>query len=148
MVLARSIFVFLTILSGLVLIILLVYLPETLRRIAGNGTLRLSGVYQPLIRRIVKEAEYMEDPGGKPEVPKVTFKTFTAPIKLLVQKDIMALLVSGGMVYTIWSMIVASTTGIFQDRFGLNELMLGLVFVPNGKSQNTRVMRQYFSISV
>lgn len=89
----------------------------------------------------------MEDPGEKPEVPKVTFKTFTAPIKLLAQKDIMALLVSGGMVYTIWSMVVASTTGIFQDRFGLNELMLGLVFLPNGKSKDTRVMRQYFGLS-
>lgn len=74
----------------------------------------------------------MEDPGEKPEVPKVTVKTFAAPIKLLLQKDIIALLVSGGMVYTIWSMVVASTTGIFQDRFGLNELMLGLAFLPNG----------------
>lgn len=112
---------------------LLVYLPETLRRIAGNGTLRLSGVYQPLIRRLIKEPEYMEDPGEKPEVPKVTFKTFTAPLKLLAQKDIITLLFSGGMVYTIWSMVVASTTGIFQDRFRLNELMLGLVFLPNGE---------------
>ena len=112
---------------------LLIYLPETLRRIAGNGTLRLSGIYQPLIRRITKEPEYMEDPGEKPEVQKVTFNTFAAPIKLLAQKDIMALLVSGGMVYTIWSMVVASTTGIFQQRFGLNELMLGLIFLPNGK---------------
>lgn len=132
-----SIFVFLTILSGLVLAMLLIYLPETLRRIAGNGTLRLSGVYQPFIRRLTKEPEYMEDPGEKPEVPKVTFKTFAGPIKLLVQKDIIALLVSGGMVYTIWSMVVASTTGIFKDRFSLNELTLGLVFLPNGESSNS-----------
>lgn len=75
----------------------------------------------------------MEDPGEKPEVPKVTFKTFAAPVKLLAEKDIIALLVSGGMVYTIWSMVVASTTGIFQDRFGLNELLLGLAFLPNGE---------------
>ncbi|KAL2272419.1 hypothetical protein FJTKL_06586 [Diaporthe vaccinii] len=128
----RSIFIFLTILSSLVIIMLLIYLPETLRRIAGNGTLRLSGIYQPFIRRLMKEPDYMEDPGEKPEVPKVTFKTFTAPVKLLAEKDIIALLVSGGMVYTIWSMVVASTTGIFQDRFGLNELMLGLAFLPNG----------------
>ncbi|KAL1878186.1 hypothetical protein Daus18300_002103 [Diaporthe australafricana] len=128
----RSIFVFLTILSSLVLIMLLIYLPETLRRIAGNGTLRLTGVYQPLIRRVTKDPEYMEDPGEKPEVPKVTLKTFAAPLKLLAQKDILAILVSGGMVYTVWSMVVASTTGIFKDRFGLNELELGLVFLPNG----------------
>ncbi|KAJ0120147.1 hypothetical protein J7T55_001002 [Diaporthe amygdali] len=128
----RSIFVFLTILSGLVLIMLLIYLPETLRTIAGNGSLRLSGVYQPLIRRILKEPKYMEDPGEKPEVEKVTLKTFIAPLKLLAQKDILALLVSGGMVYTIWSMVVASTTGIFKERFVLNELMLGLAFLPNG----------------
>lgn len=75
----------------------------------------------------------MEDPGEKPEVPKVTFKTFASPVKLLAEKDIIALLVSGGMVYTIWSMVVASTTGIFQDRFGLNELLLGLAFLPNGE---------------
>lgn len=75
----------------------------------------------------------MEDPGEKPEVEKVTLKTFIAPLKLLAQKDILALLVSGGMVYTIWSMVVASTTGIFKERFVLNELMLGLAFLPNGE---------------
>ncbi|KAG8168639.1 hypothetical protein KVR01_001388 [Diaporthe batatas] len=128
----RSIFVFLAILSGLGLIMLLVYLPETLRRIAGNGTLRLSGVYQPFIRRLTKEPEYMEDAGEKPDISKVTFNTFASPIKLLAEKDIIALLVMGGMVYTVWSMVVASTTGIFKDRFNLNELMLGLVFLPNG----------------
>ena len=80
----------------------------------------------------MKDPECMEDPGYKPEIRKVTFRTFAAPVKLLVEKDIIALLSSGGMVYTIWSMVVASTTGIFEDRFGLNELMLGLVFLPNG----------------
>lgn len=59
-------------------------------------------------------------------------QTFIAPLKLLIEKDILASLVFGGAVYTVWSMVVASTTGLFKEHFQLDELKLGLVFFPNG----------------
>lgn len=112
---------------------LYVYLPETLRSVAGNGTLKLTGIYQPLIRKVTKEPDYMEEPGERPpDREKVTGRTFIEPLKLLAERDILATLVFGGLVYTTWSMVTAATTGLFKDRFGLNETLIGLAFLPNG----------------
>lgn len=128
----RSIFIFLVVISSLTTIMIIVLLPETLRSIAGNGSLRLSGIYQPLIERFRKEPPYMEDSDDSVVRKKVTFMTFIEPLKLLTEKDILLNLVFGGVVYAIWSMVTSSTTGLFKSRFGLNELLLGLAFLPNG----------------
>jgi len=128
----RSIFIFLVILSSLVIIMIVVFLPETLRSIAGNGSVRLTGIYQPLVARFLKEPDSMQELDGTVQRKKVTPMTFIEPLKLLGEKDILLNLLFGGVVYAIWSMVTASTTGLFKSRFGLNELLLGLAFLPNG----------------
>lgn len=57
----RPIFVFLLILSGFALTVIVVFLPETMRTIAGDGSLRLGGIYQPLIYKLKGEPRYMRD---------------------------------------------------------------------------------------
>ena len=74
----------------------------------------------------------MEDADEMMPTPKVTLQTFVEPLKLLAEKDILVSLLFGGVVYTVWSIVVASTTRLFKERFGLSELTLGLVFLPNG----------------
>ncbi|KAH8122965.1 hypothetical protein ACSS6W_002139 [Trichoderma asperelloides] len=128
----RSIFIFLVILSSLVIIMVILFLPETLRSIAGNGSLRLTGIYKPLVARFTVEPPYMQDPDETVQRKKVTVITFIEPLRLLVEKDIVLNLLFGGVVYAIWSMVTSSTTGLFKSRFGLNELLLGLAFLPNG----------------
>ncbi|KAF6825837.1 major facilitator superfamily transporter [Colletotrichum plurivorum] len=128
----RSIFVFLLVLSALVTIVIVVFLPETMRSIAGNGSLRLGGVYKPLIHRVLREPDYLEDPEDRAPKKRVTLATFVEPLRLLIQKDILINLIFGGVVYTIWSMVTSSTTNLFKTLFGLNELQIGLAFLPNG----------------
>lgn len=128
----RSIFIFLLILSSLVIIAIIFLLPETLRSIAGNGSLRLAGIHQPLIRCFTKDPPYIQDRDGAYSPPKVTAKTFIEPLLLLKEKDILLSLIFGGTIYAIWSMVTSSTTGLFKQIFHLNELQLGLAFLPNG----------------
>ncbi|KAL8354688.1 hypothetical protein RB601_004206 [Gaeumannomyces tritici] len=128
----RSIFVFLLTLSSIVLLMLIVFLPETMRRIAGNGTMRLKGIYKPLIYKLKGEPNYMREPGEGLGRKKVTLSTFLEPLKLLLDKAVLCNLIFGGVVYAIWSMVTSSTTGLFKERFGLSELFLGLAFIPNG----------------
>lgn len=130
----RSIFVFLLILSGITIISIIAFLPETLRSIAGNGSIRLTGIHQPLIRRLRKEPEYLEDRDHSYRRTQITLKTFVEPLSLLKQKEILLNLLFGGVIYAIWSMVTSSTTTLFKKAFGLNEVMLGLAFIPNGKS--------------
>lgn len=64
---------------------------------------------------------------------KVTARTFIEPLKLLGERDILFNLIFGGVVYAVWSMVTSSTTRLFQQSFGLDEILLGLAFLPNGK---------------
>jgi hypothetical protein len=41
-------------------------------------------------------------------------------------------LIFGSVVYASWSMVTSSTTALFHRLFLLNELQLGIIFVPNG----------------
>lgn len=63
---------------------------------------------------------------------KITIRTFLEPAKLLREKDILSSLLFGGVVYAIWSMVTASTTSLFKQKFHLSELLIGLAFLPNG----------------
>jgi hypothetical protein len=103
-----------------------------MRSVAGNGMLRLTGIHRPLIYKIRGEPSYMIDPDEDFYRSKVTVLTFLDPLKLLMEKDILLSLVFGGVVYSIWSMVTSTTTGLFKQNFQLNELLLGLAFLPNG----------------
>ncbi|KAF3799337.1 Itaconate transport protein [Colletotrichum gloeosporioides] len=129
----RSIFVFLLIISTITLAVIITFLPETMRSIAGNGSIRLDGMYRPLARYVRGDPEYVEQSSVKSSPrKKVTFMTFVEPLRLLIQKDILINLVFGGIIYAIWSMVTSSTTGLFKESFGLNELQIGLCNLPNG----------------
>lgn len=131
----RSIFVFLLGLSIFALAVIVIFLPETMRSIAGDGSLRLGGIYKPFIYRLKKEPQYMRDPDTAVKRKAVTLGTFVEPLRLLTRKDILLNLIFGGVIYTIWSMVTASTTGLFKLNFGLSEILLGLAFLPNGTFQ-------------
>ncbi|KAJ5826381.1 hypothetical protein N7474_003519 [Penicillium riverlandense] len=128
----RSIFWFLVIFSGLSLLILLFFLPETIRTVAGNGTVPLHGLYKPWIYYITGQRDVKEDaiPAGKKK--KVTFKTVFAPLSFLIEKDVFITLFYGAIVYTVWSMVTSSTSALFESVYGLNSLEVGLTFLGNG----------------
>lgn len=129
----HSIFMFLLILSSLTLVSLVVFLPETMRSIAGNGSFRLGGIYRPAIESLgVKSKYHTQDAPKDARRISIDLDTFTSPLKLLIQPDILTNLLFGGVVYAIWSMVTSSTTGLFKDRFHLNETMIGLAYLPNG----------------
>ncbi|KAK3997031.1 major facilitator superfamily domain-containing protein [Cladorrhinum sp. PSN332] len=132
----RAAFVFLLILSAVVLTCIILFLPETLRAIAGNGSIPVTAVYQPLICQCRKGRSPTTADDFHHCQPrkrrKVTAMTLIEPLRLLGQPEIMLNLLYGGVVYAIWSMMTSSTTMLFKDVFDLSELQLGLAFLPNG----------------
>jgi len=127
----RSIFWFLFILGSIALLLIIFLLPETLRSIAGNGTLRLDGIHRPLIYRFSPPSDALLDREPIPR-KKVTVSSIVAPLRFLFEKDVFITLFFGSIIYTVWSMVTSSTTALFQSRFHLNDLQIGLVFLPNG----------------
>ncbi|KAI8244847.1 hypothetical protein K4K55_004098 [Colletotrichum sp. SAR 10_96] len=101
------------------------------RALQAAGSASTVSIGNGVIQDISPPAE-REDPEEPLPRKKVTAATFLEPLRLLVQRDILINLIFGGVVYTIWSMVTSSTTGLFKQLFNLNELQIGLAFLPNG----------------
>ena len=95
----RGIFWFLFILGAISLSTIVLLLPETLRSIAGNGTVRLTGFQRPLIYSFKPQPDAMIEPDDTPK-QKVTLSIIVAPLKFLFEKDVFVSLFFGSIVYT------------------------------------------------
>jgi MFS family permease len=128
----RAIFVFQSSIAIALLLIIVFFLPETLRIIAGNGSVRLTGAYKPLAVRFKFMHEQEQTRTAVLYAPqKLSLRVLVKPLRLLREKDILLSLISGGLVFAIWMMVTVSTTGLFEEAFRLNTILLGLAFVPN-----------------
>ncbi|KAF7558136.1 hypothetical protein G7Z17_g143 [Cylindrodendrum hubeiense] len=120
--------------SLLVLMLLLIFLPETQRKIAGNGSIPLGGFHKPWIYWVRPPKEWSDS--KKPadsKMPPMSFKKVLVPLKYVAEKDIFVLLSWGALVYALWSMVTSSTTTVLLRSFpDLNQWQLGLCFLPNG----------------
>ncbi|PBP27927.1 MFS general substrate transporter [Diplocarpon rosae] len=128
----HAIFWFLLGLGSLTLFLIILLLPETLRSIAGNGTVRLTSIHRPLIYNFSEASPSQRIQGSPTRKAKVTVSSIVAPLRFLFEKDVFITLFFGSIVYTVWSMVTSSTAAIFQARFKLDDLQVGLVFLPNG----------------
>ncbi|KAF2474900.1 MFS general substrate transporter, partial [Lindgomyces ingoldianus] len=134
----RSIFVLLLVLSSTIFVLLLLSLPETLRSVAGNGSVDLHGIHEPLLSKFNRWKGNVNTPPcvdeGEEDCvrPKVSVRMFLEPLLLLNEKDILLSLLFAGVTYAAWGMVLVSTAGLFNSVFGLNDLFLGLAFIPNG----------------
>lgn len=139
----RAIFWFLVVLGGFATITISLFLPETLRCIAGNGSIPLIGVrYQPLCEKIWQKRDTSIDSQDESLAPdtttaggscaKVTWRVFLEPFLFLLEKDVACTLYFGAVIYTVWLMLTSSTSFVLTKYFGLNTLQIGLCFIPNG----------------
>ena len=77
------IFIFLLIVSIITILAVVAFLPETLRSIAGHGSIRLSGIHEPLIRRLRKTTDNFKGSQTPHVRPHILIGTFVEPILLL-----------------------------------------------------------------
>ncbi|KAE8309789.1 major facilitator superfamily domain-containing protein [Aspergillus transmontanensis] len=128
----RSIFWFLTICAGVSLFTILLLLPETLRSIAGNGTVPLRGLQKPWLYYITGQPGAEEGAESGIKKSRVTLGTVFAPLKFLFEIDVFITLFFGSIVYTVWSMVTSSTSDLFEETYNLTTLQVGLTFLGNG----------------
>lgn len=130
----RSIFYFLFILAGMALLIIILFLPETLRSISCEGLTRWGKMnYCPVLAWAAGNSEMGIKPPSDVNTSRISWRTFVEPLGLLRQRDVFVTLAFGSVVYAVWSMITSSTTQIFIDAYALNDLQIGLAFLPNGR---------------
>ncbi|KAJ7229992.1 MFS general substrate transporter [Mycena pura] len=125
----RAIFWFLCIASALCMIAMVLFLPETLRAIVGNGSIPPPAIYYPVIP-IIGGSSIRPHSDTTSAAPK---KKFLNPLLLFVHIDLVLLLLINGIVYAVFYGVTASISTVFHDTYPLlNETQLGLCFLTIG----------------
>ncbi|KXG50894.1 Major facilitator superfamily domain, general substrate transporter [Penicillium griseofulvum] len=138
----RSIFWFLTIVSGGYLVFYVLAMPETARKIVGNGNAVphewwRKSVFQWWSKRQAQSGE--EDTGAEEsqQFPHTKRLRFPNPLKsfvILLECDALIIISYIGIVMFSNIALLTSTPNLFGPLYGFNELQIGLCFLPLGVS--------------
>ncbi|KAK9242208.1 major facilitator superfamily domain-containing protein [Lipomyces tetrasporus] len=130
----RAIFWFLAIYSGVFLIVLLLLLPETLRSLVANGN---RAPYNPLIRYPLKVYQKLtkvewDSEAAVPQLAGSRRIDVTGPFRVLISKHAAPIITFLAVYYAVWQMSITAMSTLFEDRYGLDEIQIGLTFIANG----------------
>lgn len=130
----RAIFWFLAIYSGVFLAILILFLPETLRSLVGNGSIPAQGLSQNPISYL--RAQLQKGSNFCPAVrsTKTPEKqlNFLGPIRLIFSLEVSCAIFYLSIYYTGWQMTMSAMSTLFSRIYGLTSLSNGLTFIGNG----------------
>lgn len=133
------IFWILTIMSGVLFVFVLLFLPETCRKVVGDGSIPPPKLNQSLtgiicVRNRAK-AGILVDAAQQEAVRKnykLSFPNPVSTLKIATDKEAALILFCSGLIV---SLLYAATTGIpsqFSKIYGFDGLQLGLVYIPFG----------------
>ncbi|KAK0466462.1 MFS general substrate transporter [Desarmillaria tabescens] len=122
----RSIFWFLCISSAACFVVIVLFLPETLRSLVGDGSAIPSKHYRPLIPVVGKTAS---DPSFARPPPK----PFRNPLRILNNLDIMMVLSINAVINSLYYGVTASMSTLFSEAYpSLNQTQIGLCYLAIG----------------
>lgn len=127
-----SIFWFLSIASPLILSIMFLFLPETCRRLVGNGSRRTSRIDTPFISILRPEqcSSLVFQQEKQKDAPKL--QNPLSVLVLLQDRGTLAAVLCYGIYYMVHSCLQASTSTLFVAVYHLSGLQAGLIYIPFG----------------
>ena len=127
----RWIFWFLAIFSGICLLSILAFLPETARKIVGNGSIQPSGINRSLLSYFRQRPN---DSSANRQL-QMTHNRLPNPLdclQIICHKDTALILLANAIFYMNYSCMQASLSTLIMDKYGLNALQVGLTYLPYG----------------
>lgn len=130
----RSIFWFLAIYSGVFLILLLVLLPETLRSLVVNGSMVPSNFLTKYPLNFYQKLSKIEWDHDAPPTPLAARKNIDifGPFRILINRFTTPIIIFLAIYYAVWQMSITAMSSLFESRYGLSEMQIGLTFIANG----------------
>ncbi|KGQ88168.1 hypothetical protein MEO_02976 [Candida albicans P94015] len=127
----RSIFIFLTIGGGVTFILAIFILPETSRKLVGNGSV--------VPKNILNKSPYIYLPHFKKRmnndittiVPATRFDLL-GPLKIFFQKNVFCTLLPVGIHFAAWTMVLTSLSTELESRYHYSVMHVGLIYLPQG----------------
>ncbi|KGO65032.1 Major facilitator superfamily domain, general substrate transporter [Penicillium expansum] len=120
--------------SGICLLLIALFLPETSRCIVGNGSRKVSALYRPIFSYHQSRNSSTMSALNEEEITPRNFRIPNplATLKILVSRDSLLITAIYGVYYMNFSCLQGSLSTLFIDIYGLSELNAGLVYLPFG----------------
>ncbi|KAH6622735.1 major facilitator superfamily domain-containing protein [Chaetomium tenue] len=139
----RAIFWFLVIFTGSHFVLMLLFFPETQRKIVGNGSIKPKGlIYQPLFSLIWKKKgekdgkvaalEQNESEEGTPRKRGFRFPNPLACLPVLANKGSLLVILITTINYAVKAALQTSLDAQCVELYGLNYIQAGLIYLPSG----------------
>jgi len=131
----RWIFWLLTIVGGVFLLAVLLFLPETARSVVGNGSVATSGLNRPLLPylapKVITKKEIEEKSTRKwPERTLAVIPNPFKAVRLMFQKETSLVLLVSGMFYMVYYIAQASLPNLLLSNYGFDTTAIGLCYLP------------------
>ncbi|KAI5458807.1 major facilitator superfamily domain-containing protein [Mariannaea sp. PMI_226] len=126
----RSIFWFLTILSGVLFLIIFIFLPETCRSVVGNGSIEPPWWNMSLIGYLKQRQQ--GDTAPAPAKPPRKRPNPFASLKILFQKQTGFILCFSSLMYGGYYLVLTTLSTQLTTRFGYSSVVVGLCYLPIG----------------
>lgn len=124
----KAIFWFLSIASGLCLLLIIFFLPETARNIVGNGSAIPFGIYKlPFANK--HSAVIDTQPARR---PKIRFPNPLLSLYVLRKWDTAITILAFSILYMIYMSVQTSLGSLFIVKYALSDLQGGLIYLPFG----------------
>jgi MFS family permease len=133
----RWIFWFLVILTGAYLVVVTLLLPETQRRLVGNGSIPAAGIHRALFDAFTRDRKVEPTPAldGEHGMTKRRTCHFPNPFKcipMLFKKGNLTVIIIGSITYTVKMTLQTSLAAQCIDIYQLDYLQAGLIYLPSG----------------
>ncbi|KAJ9249688.1 hypothetical protein DTO195F2_8425 [Paecilomyces variotii] len=122
-----SIFWFLTIFAGAFFVPLLLFLPETARRIVGNGSRPPPRWNQSLLQLCSRHRS-----GETPVQARVHFPNPLKTLVIVFDREVFLILACNSLIFSSYYAVSTSVTSQFKMIYGFNDVQIGLCFIPVG----------------
>ncbi|KAK4152056.1 major facilitator superfamily domain-containing protein [Chaetomidium leptoderma] len=130
----RAIFWFCLIYAAAWLIPYALAVPETCRKVVGNGSVPAQGwntTAVDFLRRRRKPQQQPDAPGGGPRA-ELRFPNPLNALRVVFEKDLALLLLYNTLIYLVFILIAATLSTEFADIYDLTDLQIGLCYLPYG----------------
>lgn len=129
----RSIFWCIVIMVAVCLVLIVLFLPETLRSIAGNGSVPVPRRLRAVVPVVGRHRKATASSAGDAESRAERSKHSVNPFVLFTYPDVIVLLTFTGIVYAVNYTITATISSAFAKIYpSLSETVLGLCYLPVG----------------
>jgi len=129
----RSVFWFLTIYAGFLVVIFATILPETCRKVVGNGSIPPQKWNVSLLtyinlrsQRKACSADAQQMLAYKPRINPLN------SVRILFDKESGLILLYSGIIFSGYYMVITGMPSLLQQHYGFNTLQIGLCYIPSG----------------